>query len=172
MPGWFGMSQVKWLTRIEVTDRRYEGRTMARNYQSLRALDSPEGTVWLDTSIARNNLKSVIARVTRRRSGTRWEHRIAGAAWGGRARIAAVEVQIDGGDWMRAFIDQRAGDAAWLLWSLAWNSATPGKHVLVSRAISARGDVQPTRQKLREKIVSNREDNSQWARTIVIDPPV
>jgi DMSO/TMAO reductase YedYZ molybdopterin-dependent catalytic subunit len=34
MPGWYGMSQIKWLTRIEVMDRPYEGRHMARNYQS------------------------------------------------------------------------------------------------------------------------------------------
>ncbi len=69
MPGWYGMSQIKWLTRIEVTDRPYEGRHMARNYQSLRAVKSPEGTLWLDSSISRNNLKSVVARVTRRYAG-------------------------------------------------------------------------------------------------------
>src|SRR6202040_932873 len=66
MPGWYGMSQIKWLTRIELIDRPYEGRHMARNYQSLRAVKSPEGTLWLDSSISRNNLKSVVARVTRR----------------------------------------------------------------------------------------------------------
>jgi len=78
LPGWYGMAQVKWLARIEVIDRRYEGRHMARNYHSLRAAKTPEGTLWLDTSISRNNLKSVIARVTRR------PYRVAGAAWGGR----------------------------------------------------------------------------------------
>ena len=61
LPGWYGMAQVKWLSRIEVTDRRYEGRHMARNYQSLRAVKSGDETLWLDTSISRNNLKSVVA---------------------------------------------------------------------------------------------------------------
>ncbi len=88
MPGWYGMAQIKWLTRIEVIDRPYEGRQMARNYQSLRAIKSPAGTLWLDSSISRNNLKSVIARVTRRPVGERFEYNIAGAAWGGPARIA------------------------------------------------------------------------------------
>src|SRR5207244_5861660 len=101
------MAQVKWLSRIEVIDRRYEGRHMARNYQSLRAVDTPEGTLWLDTSISRNNLKSVIARVTRRRAGARFEYKIAGAAWGGTARIERVEVQVDGERWLPARIDQR-----------------------------------------------------------------
>lgn len=169
MPGWYGMSQIKWLTRIELIDRPYEGRHMARNYQSLRAVKSPEGTVWLDSSISRNNLKSVIARVTRRTVGKRVEYKIAGAAWGGPAKIAAIEVQIDGKAWVSANIDQRAGEAAWVLWSTPWRESAAGEHVLVSRATNTRGDVQPTRDEMREKLVSNREDNSQWPRRIVID---
>jgi len=163
------MSQIKWLTRIEVIDRPYEGRQMARNYQSLRAVKSPEGTLWLDSSISRNNLKSVIARVIRRRAGERFEYNIAGAAWGGPARIVRVEVQIDGGSWRGAIIDRRAGDAAWVLWSMPWIEPADGGHVLVSRAIDARGDIQPTREEMREKLIGNREDNSQWPRSIVID---
>ena len=162
LPGWYGMAQVKWLARIEVIDRRYEGRHMARNYHSLRAAKTPEGTLWLDTSISRNNLKSVIARVTRR------PYRVAGAAWGGPARIERVEVRIDGGPWRPARIDHRNGDAAWLLWSYDWKDAAPGRHVLVSRAINARGDMQPTREELRTRLASNREDHAQWPRSIVI----
>jgi DMSO/TMAO reductase YedYZ molybdopterin-dependent catalytic subunit len=169
MPGWYGMSQIKWLTRIEVIDRPYEGRHMARNYQSLRAVKSPEGTLWLDSSISRNNLKSVVARVTRRAVDGQFEYKIAGAAWGGPATIGNIEVQIDGGPWLRASIDQRAGDAAWVMWSAPWREPAAGEHILVSRAINARGDVQPTRDERREKLVSNREDNSQWPRRIVID---
>jgi len=169
MPGWYGMSQIKWLTRIEVIDRPYEGRHMARNYQSLRAVKSPEGTLWLDSSISRNNLKSVIARVTRHAVAERFDYKIAGAAWGGPARIDRVEVQIDGGAWLRASIDQRGGDAAWVLWSAPWRAPEAGEHILVSRAINARGDIQPTRDEMRERLISNREDNSQWPRRIVID---
>jgi len=168
LPGWYGMAQVKWLTHIEVIDRRYEGRHMARNYQSLRALTTPEGTVWLDTSIARTNLKSVIARVTRRRTGERFQHKVAGAAWGGPARIDRVEVQVDGGAWRPAKIDYRNGDAAWLLWSLDWNGAEPGPHILVSRAINSRGEIQPTRAELRSRLISNREDSAQWPRSVTI----
>ena len=32
MSGWYGIAHVKWLSRIEVIDRRYEGRHVARNY--------------------------------------------------------------------------------------------------------------------------------------------
>jgi DMSO/TMAO reductase YedYZ molybdopterin-dependent catalytic subunit len=170
LPGWYGMAHVKWLTRIEIIDRRYEGRHMARNYQSLRAVKSPDGTLWLDTSISRNNLKSIVARVTRRRIGGRFEYNMVGAAWGGTAKINRVEVQVDDGPWRAAVIGQRDGDSAWLLWSFDWNDATPGPHSVVSRATNARGEIQPTREELREKLISNREDNSQWRRPVVIEP--
>jgi hypothetical protein len=141
---------------------------MARNYQSLRAVETPAGTLWLDTSIARNNLKSVIARVTRQRAGGRFRYRIAGAAWGGTSPIDKVEVQVDGGPWRAAPIDQRNGDFAWLLWSLDWTDAAPGPHTLVARAINRRGEIQPTREELRARLIGNREDNSQWPRSLVI----
>jgi DMSO/TMAO reductase YedYZ molybdopterin-dependent catalytic subunit len=168
LPGWYGMAQVKWLNRIEVVGGRYEGRHMARNYQSLRAVETPAGTLWLDTSISRNNLKSVIARVIRQSGGGRFRYRIAGAAWGGPAGIEKVEVRIDGGPWRAARIDQRNGDFAWLLWSLDWTDAAPGRHELVSRAINRRGDIQPTREELRARLISNREDSSQWPRFLTI----
>jgi DMSO/TMAO reductase YedYZ molybdopterin-dependent catalytic subunit len=171
LPGWYGMAQVKWLSRIEVIDRRYEGRHMARNYHGLRALQTPEGAVWLDTSISKSSLKSVIARVTRRLVGGSFKYRVAGAAWGGPARIEQVEVRIDDGAWRRAVIGQRGGDAAWLLWSYDWDDAAPGPHILVSRAVNAAGEIQPTADELRKKLASNREDNSQWPRPIVIAGP-
>jgi DMSO/TMAO reductase YedYZ molybdopterin-dependent catalytic subunit len=170
LPGWYGMAHVKWLMRIEIIDRRYEGRHMARNYQSLRAVKSLDETLWLDTSISRNNLKSVVARVTRRRIGGRFEYKMAGAAWGGSAKINRVEVQVDAGPWRPAAIGQRDTDSAWLLWSFDWNDATPGLHSVVSRATNARGEIQPTREELREKLIGNREDNSQWRRPVVIEP--
>ena len=168
LPGWYGMAQIKWLTRIEVIDRRYEGRHMARNYHGLRAVETPEGMLWIDTSISRNSLKSVIARVTQRRIGERFEYKVAGAAWGGPAKIEAVEVQIDGGPWRAARIDHRNGDFAWLLWSYDWKDSRPGRHVLVSRAINARGEIQPTRDEWRKRVASNREDNAQWPRPVMI----
>lgn len=168
LPGWYGMAQVKWLARIEVLDRRYEGQHMARNYHGLHALQTPEGTIWLDTSISKIKLKSLVARVTRRRSGERYSYKIAGLAWGGSTPIQRVEVQVDRGDWRSATIDERRGNFAWRLWSYAWRDATPGPHTLVSRAIDASGKIQPTRAELKQTLASSREDNSQWPRSIVI----
>ena len=168
LPGWYGMTQIKWLTRIEVLDRRYEGEHMARNYLSLRSRDTPEGTLWLDTSISKNNKKSVVARVTRRPNGSAFAYDISGAAWGGQTPIESVEVRVDEGPWRKATITDRRGKYAWMLWSIDWPTPSPGEHTLVSRAIDANGHVQPTFDELKKEIASGRENYSQWPRPIVI----
>jgi DMSO/TMAO reductase YedYZ molybdopterin-dependent catalytic subunit len=169
LPGWYGMTQVKWLTRIYVLDRRYEGRHMDRNYLSLRSVDGPDGPVWFDTSISKNNLKSVVARVTRRRSANGFEYKISGVAWGGQVPIEKVEVKIDDGAWRPATVTDQHGKYAWTLWSTNWTNPTAGKHTLVSRAIDANGVIQPTADEWKTRIASGRENNSQWPRPIVIN---
>lgn len=178
VPGWYGMTQVKWLGRIEVLDRRYEGQHQVRNYLSLRSVATPDGPLWIDTSISKNRLKSVVARVTRARQGADWHYRIAGPAWGGQAPIKTVEVAVDGGPWQAATIDPLPAAAArlpnrakygWVLWSFTTPNLTPGTHTVVSRAIDARGTVQPTKAERDAEIASGREDNSQWTRQIRVD---
>jgi DMSO/TMAO reductase YedYZ molybdopterin-dependent catalytic subunit len=168
LPGWYGMTQIKWLTRIEVLDRRYEGEHMARNYLSLRSRETPEGTLWLDTSISKNNKKSVVARVTRHPTGNTFAYKISGAAWGGQIPIESVEVRVDEGPWRKATIDDRRGKYAWMLWSIDWPAPGTGEHTLVSRAIDTNGHVQPTFIELKKEIASGRENYSQWPRPIVI----
>ncbi len=74
--GWYGMANVKWLTRIEVLDRRYQGHFMARDYLTIREEVRGGETVWTFTSVTRDRLKSAPAKVTR--LGNRY--RIMGAA--------------------------------------------------------------------------------------------
>src|SRR5437764_7605751 len=65
VPGWYGIANVKWLTRIEVRDRRYMGRFMGRDYVTVRGERHGNDVVFVETSVTRMNLKSVIARVMR-----------------------------------------------------------------------------------------------------------
>jgi hypothetical protein len=83
-------------------------------------------------------LKSAPGRVIR--NGGRY--RILGAAWG--APIAQVEVQIDGGPWLPATIDEgQDAEFAWKLWSLDWRGPAAGEHSITSRAIDIEGHIQP-----------------------------
>jgi len=137
-PGWYGVANVKWLERIEVRDRRYMGRFMARDYVTLREESQGGRMVGVETSVGRSQLKSAPAKVTRLDG----RHRIVGAAWGG--DIARVEVCIDGGAWMPAVIDHSGdGEFAWKVWSLDWANPTQGEHTITSRASDRAGHVQP-----------------------------
>ena len=168
LPGWYGMTQIKWLSRIEVIDRRYEGQHQVRNYLSLRAVDTPEGPIWLDQSISKTHLKSLVARVVRRRSEAGWTYRITGPTWGGQTPIDRVEVRIDDGAWQPAKLDPAKGRYAWRLWALEVNDLAPGPHTVVSRAIDAEGAAQPIAEERRTRLASGREDNAQWVREIEV----
>lgn len=176
VPGWYGMTQVKWLGRIEVLDRRYEGQHQVRNYLSLRSVATPDGPMWIDTSISKNRLKSIVARVTRHKRDGDLVYKISGPAWGGQVPITAVEVQVDGGPWQPATIEPSEqakrlaskGKYSWVLWSYSVPNLATGTHTVVSRAIDAAGKVQPIDEERRAEIASGREDNSQWTREMRI----
>jgi DMSO/TMAO reductase YedYZ molybdopterin-dependent catalytic subunit len=135
-PGWYGIANVKWLKRIELRDRRLENRFMGRDYVTIREEQRNGQSFWAQTSVGRWRINSAPGRVIRRAS----QYRIAGAAWG--AEIARVEVQIDGGSWVRATLDRSRSEFAWKFWSLEWRP-TPGEHTIASRAIDTAENVQP-----------------------------
>ena len=137
-PGWYGVANVKWLTRIEVIGTRFQGHFMARDYVTIREEARDGETVWTFTSVGRARLKSAPAKVTRR--GDRYQ--IMGAAWG--APIAAVEVRIDAGPWQPATLTEgQQAEFAWSFWTFEWGTPSPGEHTVTSRAIAVDGAVQP-----------------------------
>ncbi|CAA9572732.1 MAG: probable sulfite oxidase [uncultured Thermomicrobiales bacterium] len=137
-PGWYGVANVKWLTRIEVIDRRYQGHFMARDYVTIREEERDGETVWTFTSVTHDRLKSAPARVTR----TDDRYRVMGAAWG--APIASVDVRIDDGPWRPATLTEGEGEAhSWVFWSFDWDAPATGEHTVTSRATDTDGNVQP-----------------------------
>jgi DMSO/TMAO reductase YedYZ molybdopterin-dependent catalytic subunit len=171
-PGWYGVANVKWLTRIEVMDQRYASRFMARDYVTIREQMRSGQTVWTFNTVKHDRLKSAPAKVTRR--GSRYA--IMGAAWG--APIAEVEVQIDDGRWRTAELDdRRRGNGgsrdrsgfAWRFWTFDWGKPAAGEHTVRSRAFDVDGNVQPALDDphLASK-VTYWESNGQIARRVAI----
>jgi DMSO/TMAO reductase YedYZ molybdopterin-dependent catalytic subunit len=137
-PGWYGIANVKWLTRIEVRSTRLMNRFMARDYVTLRSEEVNGEPVWTESSVGRARLKSAPARVVRNGES----YRIEGAAWG--APVQSVEVRIDDGEWQEATLDtENRSRFAWRFWTLDWPDAEAGEHSITSRATSTRGEVQP-----------------------------
>jgi DMSO/TMAO reductase YedYZ molybdopterin-dependent catalytic subunit len=141
VPGWFGIAWVKWLKRIELLDRRYMNRFMARDYVTIRGEERDGRTIWRETSVGPIDVKSVTARALRLKDGT---IRFTGAAWTDGTPLKAVEFKIDQGEWVRAKIEKHGHSPyAWRFWHFDWKNPAPGNHTVVSRAIDAEGRVQP-----------------------------
>jgi len=141
VPGWYGMASIKWLDKIIVTDRPFNGYFQTLDYAYF---ERRHGEPVL-TPITELQVKSLIARPGRGEivlAGT--PCRIHGAAWTGDSEITRVEVSTDNGrTWENATLGERNVQNAWRLWEYSWRNPTTGRHVLMCRAHDRRGRVQP-----------------------------
>ncbi len=145
VPGWYGIANVKWLTRIEVRNRRYMGRFMGRDYVTVRGERQGGEVVFVESSVTRMNLKSVVARVTKRTAKEgQTPLKAYGAVWGDGTPIKSVQVKLDAGEWQDAKIDEKPNEKyCWRFFSIDLGPVAAGKHTLVSRGIDASGRIQP-----------------------------
>lgn len=145
LPGWEGNAQVKWLRRIEVTDRP----TMTRDETSRYTDPLKDGTARQFSFVM--DAKSVITfpsypYVLPERGW--WE--IEGLAWSGRGRIARVEVSTDGGrSWTDAAMQPPILSKSTVRFRHLWNW-NGREAVIMSRATDQTGYVQPTVHQLWE----------------------
>jgi len=143
VPGWYGMTHVKWLTRIRVLDQPFDGYQMITGYRLRTEEDDPGEPV---TRIRPRSLMIPPGWPSfpeRNRFVNAGEVMLRGRAWSGRARIERVEVSTDGGEsWQDASIEDELGPFAWRGWSFAW-SAEPGDIELRCRATDGTGESQP-----------------------------
>ena len=143
VPGWYGMTNVKWLERIEFLDTPFAGYQNQQGYR-LRQTEEDEG-VPLDRMQPRSLMvpPGIPEFMTRDRTVEAGEVVLEGRAWSGLAPIATVEVSADGGStWAPAELGPEDGRWAWRGWTYRWH-AEPGDHVLCSRARDEAGNEQP-----------------------------
>ncbi len=139
LPGWEGNAMVKWLRRIEVTDRP----TMTRDETSRYTDPLKDGTARQFSFVM--DAKSIITfpsypYVLPERGW--WE--IEGLAWTGRGRITRVEVSVDGGrTWADAVLQPPVLSKSTVRFRHLWN--WHGREtIILSRATDETGYVQPT----------------------------
>jgi DMSO/TMAO reductase YedYZ molybdopterin-dependent catalytic subunit len=164
VPGWYGVSNVKWLSQIHVQAEQYLGKFQARWYRTLKGEMIDGEMKWTETAISRMKLKSFIARVTSDGRG----YKILGVVLHDGTPLKSVEVQVDDGPWQRATMDAATSSKySWKLFTYSWNGAAPGEHALVSRVTDVNGIIQPTAEALDVK-KTFLEDNSQFPRKVKI----
>ena len=164
VPGWYGVSNVKWLAQIHLQEETYLGKYQARWYRTFRGEMIDGEMRWNETAISHMQLKSFVARVTRNGSA----HKVTGVVLNDGTPIKSVEVKVDEGPWQAATMDPSTKEKyGWKLFTYTWNGATPGAHTIVSRVTDVTGKVQPTEQELESK-KSFLEQNSQAPRKVMI----
>ena len=153
VPGWYGMTSVKWLTRIEAVTRPFEG------YQQTPAYHYARDGEDLGEPVQRIRPRALMVPpgvpdfFSRHRIVEAGNVELVGRAWSGEGEVPKVEVGIDGA-WSEAVLGESVGPFAWRSWSFAWK-AEPGEHVLSCRATDATGAAQPTQAPWNHQGVGN-----------------
>ena len=143
VPGWYGMTHVKWLDRISAVTEPFEGYQQARAYRFTTA--EGESGRPLDRIAVRSLITppGVPEFMTRRRFVAAGSVAVSGRAWSGSGEISSVEFSSDGGStWTVAVVEPPKNRHAWQAWHTTWK-AEPGEHVLLCRATDTSGARQP-----------------------------
>lgn len=151
LPGWEGNMNVKWLSRIKLT----EGPTHTKDETSKYSELMPDGKAMQFTFPM--EVKSTITRPceTLNMRGPGY-YEITGFAWSGNGKVRRVDVSADGGKtWAEAALADPVVTKALTRFRLGWQ--WDGRDsILQSRAVDDTGVVQPTRESLvAEKGVKN-----------------
>jgi DMSO/TMAO reductase YedYZ molybdopterin-dependent catalytic subunit len=144
VPGWYGMASVKWLMTLRVLERRFEGFFQKDRYavgdRPLREIAARALVAWPQEG-ARLADRTFVAR---------------GYAWSGRGDLARVEVSDDGGrSWRAATLDEAITPYAWRPWHAAITPRERGPLVLLARAVTSAGTLQPLQEVRNERGYEN-----------------
>ncbi len=166
VPGWYGMTSVKWLTRITAVAEPFEGFQMDA-YRLRAHAEEPGVPVTRLLPRALMVPPGVPEFMTRTRLVDPGTHELMGRAWSGWAPVSRVEVSVDGGGWVEAELGEAVGPHAWTAWRFGWR-AEPGEHELACRATDAIGATQPDEQRWNHHGLENNE--VQRVRVVVREP--
>lgn len=142
LPGWEGNANVKWLRRIELSDRPF----MTREETSKYTEPFRDGTARMFSFAM--DARSLITHPAYPVKLERGWVEINGIAWTGAGRIRRVDISTDGGrNWTAAVLQEPVLSKAHTRFRHLWNW-TGGEAVIMSRAVDETGYVQPTRARL------------------------
>jgi DMSO/TMAO reductase YedYZ molybdopterin-dependent catalytic subunit len=142
VPGWYAMASIKWLQRIIVTHRPFNGYYQTLDY----AFWKRRGDIAELAPLTEMQVKAEIARPVQGETiSANFNMRVHGAAWASDGEITKVELSTDGAStWKETTLVGESKPNAWRLWEFEWKTpSTSGKQTLVARATDSRGRTQP-----------------------------
>jgi DMSO/TMAO reductase YedYZ molybdopterin-dependent catalytic subunit len=142
VPGWYAMASIKWLQRIIVTDRLFNGYYQTLDY----AFWKRRGDIAELAPLTKMQIKAEIAKPVKGEivPGDS-KVRVHGAAWTSDDEITKVELSTDGGgNWNEVSLIDEPVPNAWRRWEFDWKTpAAAGTATLIARATDSRGRTQP-----------------------------
>jgi sulfane dehydrogenase subunit SoxC len=143
LPGWEGNTHIKWLRRLEISDKPFMTREETSKYTDL--LGNGKARQFTFTMEAKSVITFPSGEMKLPGPGF---YEVTGLAWSGRGRIAHVEVSSDGGkSWSLAALQDPVLPIAGTRFRFPW--FWDGKEaVLQSRATDETGYIQPTLKQL------------------------
>jgi DMSO/TMAO reductase YedYZ molybdopterin-dependent catalytic subunit len=142
VPGWYGMTHVKWLRSIAVVAEPFRGWMQEVSYRLRQTEDEPGTPVTRMLPRALLIPPGIPDFFTRSRMLAPGRHVLGGRAWSGHGPVERVEISVDGGDWQPAELEPPVSPWAWRGFSFVWD-AESGEHELRPRATDSAGNVQP-----------------------------
>ncbi len=143
VPGWYGMTHVKWLRSITVVDEPFRGFQQSVAYHVRQSEDETGEPV---TRILPRSLMippGIPDFPARRRFLKAGPCLLEGRAWSGRGAVERVEISVDGCEtWDDATLGEPVSEFAWRGWTYQWEAAR-GDYELCCRATDAAGNTQP-----------------------------
>jgi sulfane dehydrogenase subunit SoxC len=143
VPGWYGMTHVKWLHSITLVDMPFRGYQQEPAYHLTSSDEDPGVPV---TRILPRSLMvppGIPDFMSRIRYLSPGACTLEGRAWSGYGPISRVQVSTDGAtSWEDATLGPTVAEFAWRSWRFEWRPKA-GEHELCCRAADAAGNVQP-----------------------------
>ena len=126
VPGIYGIKNVKWLTRIELTNYDYKGYWQRKSW-------TDRGIIKVTSRIDAPGPYNTIS------DG----YLLRGLAFAGYNGIGMVEVSLDGAKtWRRAELEPTPSRYSWVFWTYAVKDPAPGRHRIFVRATDRLGRTQ------------------------------
>jgi DMSO/TMAO reductase YedYZ molybdopterin-dependent catalytic subunit len=133
VPGWYAVASVKWLTEIRLIGRRFGGYFQVDRYH----IDGDP--------VSLQRVRSLIIEPAPGEAIGPGDIMIRGVAWSGAARIAKVEVSIDGNPWQPAMLAGDRYQQSWQWWELPARLTSSDGTAIRARATDLAGRTQPSK---------------------------